>query len=78
MNYNITVACRRHCPGFVKKVKEFIPYLRGILHEYHDVFTGNIIAQQRLKGVGILSREDAIAFGATGGTDAQRMGLRRA
>ena len=55
-------------PGFVKKVKEFIPYLRGILHEYHDVFTGNIIAQQRLKGVGILSREDAIAFGATGGT----------
>ena len=49
-------------------MKEFIPYLRGILHEYHDVFTGNIIAQQRLKGVGILSREDAIAFGATGGT----------
>ena len=55
-------------PDFQKKVKEFIPYLRGILHEYHDVFTGNIIAQQRLKGVGVLSREDAIAFGATGGT----------
>ena len=25
-------------------------------------------AQERLKGVGVLSREDAISFGATGGT----------
>ena len=32
------------------------------------MFTGNIIAQTRLKGVGILSREDAVSFGATGGT----------
>lgn len=32
------------------------------------MFTGNIIAHGRLKGVGILSREDAISFGATGGT----------
>lgn len=55
-------------PDFQVKVKEFIAHLRGILHEYHDVFTGNIIAQQRLKGVGVLSREDAISFGATGGT----------
>ena len=69
MNYNTIGGVQADiAPGFVKKVKEFIPYLRGILHEYHDVFTGNIIAQQRLKGVGILSREDAIAFGATGGT----------
>ncbi len=55
-------------PEFVKKVKEFIPYMRGILHEYHEVFTGNVIAQERLKGVGVLTREDAISFGATGGT----------
>ena len=69
MNYNTIGGVQADiAPGFVKKVKEFIPYLRGILHEYHDVFTGNIIARQRLKGVGILSREDAIAFGATGGT----------
>lgn len=55
-------------PNFVKRVKEFIPYMRKNIQEYHDIFTGNVIAQQRLKGTGVLSREDAIAFGATGGT----------
>ena len=55
-------------PDFVKKVKEFIAWLRPTLREYHEVFTGNVIAHGRLKGVGILSREDAISFGATGGT----------
>ncbi len=55
-------------PNFVPRVKEFIKHMRGIIHEYHEVFTGNIIAQQRLVGVGILSREDAISFGATGGS----------
>ena len=29
--------------------------MRGIIHEYHDIFTGNIIAQSRMKGVGVLS-----------------------
>ena len=69
MNYNTIggVQADLH-PNFQRRVKEFIPYLRGILHEYHDVFTGNVIAQQRLKGVGVLTREDAISFGATGGT----------
>ena len=69
MNYNTIggVQADLH-PNFAKRVKEFIPYMRGIIHEYHDVFTGNIIAQSRLKGVGVLSREDAISFGATGGT----------
>lgn len=55
-------------PDFVQKVKDFIAYLRPTLKEYHEVFTGNIIAQERMKGVGVLSREDAISFGATGGT----------
>ena len=55
-------------PDFVQKVKDFIAYLRPMLREYHEVFTGNVIANGRLKGVGILSREDAISFGATGGT----------
>lgn len=55
-------------PDFVEKVKEFITYMRPTLKEYHDVFTGNVIMQGRTKGVGVLSREDAISFGATGGT----------
>ena len=69
MNYNTIggVQADLH-PNFVKRVKEFIPYMRGIIHEYHDIFTGNVIAQSRMKGVGVLSREDAISFGCTGGT----------
>ena len=55
-------------PNFVRRVKELIAYLRPMLREYHEVFTGNVIARERLKGVGVLSREDAISFGATGGT----------
>ena len=69
LNYNTIggVQADLH-PNFVHRVKEFIPYMRRNLKEYHDIFTGNIIAQQRLKGIGVLSREDAISFGATGGT----------
>lgn len=55
-------------PGFVKRVKEFIPYMRRNIQEYHDIFTGNVIFQQRSKGVGILSKEQVISFGCTGGT----------
>jgi NADH-quinone oxidoreductase subunit C/D len=53
---------------FVRKVKDFIKYMRPQLKEYHDIFTGNIITHERMKGVGILSREDAISYGTTGGT----------
>ena len=42
--------------------------MRPKLREYHEVFTGNVIAQERLKGTGVLTREDAVSFGATGGT----------
>lgn len=69
MNYNTIGGVQADIhPNLVKRIKEFIPYMRDIIHEYHDIFTGNIIAQQRMKGVGVLSREDAISFGATGGT----------
>ena len=69
MNYNTIGGVQADIhPNFVHRVKEFIPYMRRNLQEYQDIFGGNIIAHQRLKGVGVLSREDAIAFGATGGT----------
>ena len=69
LNYNTIggVQADLH-PNFIRRVKEFIPYMRHNLKEYFDVFINNVIAQNRLKGVGVLSREDAIAFGATGGT----------
>lgn len=53
-------------PDFQKKVKEFIKYFRKILPEYDQLFTGNVIFHERSKGIGMLSREDAISFGVTG------------
>lgn len=68
-NYNVIGGLQADiAPDFVTKVKEFIAYMRPTLKEYHDVFTGNVIMQGRMKGVGVISREDAISFGATGGT----------
>ena len=53
-------------PDFQRKVKEFCAYMPAKLKEYHTLFTGNVIAQQRMKGVGVLSREDAISYGIAG------------
>lgn len=69
LNYNTIggVQADLH-PNFQRRVKEFISYLRRQLKEYHDIFTGNIIAQRRLIGTGILTQKKAIEYGATGGT----------
>ena len=68
-NYNMIGGVQADIqPDFCKKVKEFIKHLYSVLPDYHNIFTGNVIAQTRLKGVGVLSREDAISLGATGGT----------
>jgi NADH-quinone oxidoreductase subunit C/D len=52
--------------NFQKQVMAFIPYMRRMLKEYHLLFTGNPIARGRMDEVGYLSREKAIALGATG------------
>ena len=53
-------------PNLIGRIKEFIKYMPKMLKEYHGVFTGNVIAQQRMKDIGILSLEDAISYGVTG------------
>lgn len=55
-------------PNFQKRVKEFIKIMRKNIQEYHDIFTGNVIFQNRSKGVGVLTKEQVISFGCTGGT----------
>ena len=55
-------------PNFVSRVKELIPYIQKNLKELHALFTGNVIFQNRAKGVGILTKEQAISYGCTGGT----------
>ena len=53
-------------PNFQKNVKAFITKFRKKLPEYDKLLTDNIIFQNRTKGIGILSKEDAIAYGVTG------------
>lgn len=53
-------------PNFQKRVKDFIKYFRKVLPEYDQLLTGNIIFRERSKGVGLLSKEEAISYGITG------------
>jgi len=53
-------------PNFQKGVKDFIKYFRKKIKDYDDLLTGNVVMQERTKGVGLLSREDAISYGVTG------------
>ena len=55
-------------PNFQKRVKEFIPYMRKNIKEYFDIFINNVIARNRMEGVGVLSLEDVVSYGCTGGT----------
>ena len=53
-------------PNFQQRVKDFITLFKSKIDEYDELVTGNIIFQNRMKGVGILSKEDAISYGCTG------------
>ncbi len=53
-------------PDFVKDVHALLDVLPKNIKEYNKVFTGNVIAKNRMEGVGILTREDAIDWSVTG------------
>lgn len=55
-------------PDFQRKVKAFLTQFKEKISEYDELVTGNVIFQSRTKGVGVLTREDAISFGCTGPT----------
>lgn len=67
MNYNVIggVIADLH-PDFEKDVRHLIEIMPSRLKEYHQVFTGNIIAMNRLKNVGDLPLEEAINYAITG------------
>jgi NADH-quinone oxidoreductase subunit D len=52
--------------GFFDTVQSFIKILPEKIDEYENLLTGNPIFINRLKNVGYLSPENAIAFGVTG------------
>ncbi len=54
--------------NFAKNVKKLCQYLKPMFKEYQDVFSGNVILQNRFRNVGKLSKADAISYGCTGGT----------
>jgi NADH-quinone oxidoreductase subunit D len=53
-------------PEFQQKVKAFVKQFKEKVTEYDDLVTNNVIFQNRMKGVGVLSKEDAISYGCTG------------
>jgi len=54
--------------GFFQRVKRFADHFDEHVDEYEDLLTANPIWVERTKGVAILTREDAMALGATGPT----------
>ncbi len=53
-------------PNFRKRVKDFIVLYKKKIKEYDELVTGNVIFQNRMKGIGHLSAEDAVSYGCTG------------
>lgn len=69
MNYMVPGGVMQELhPDFQKDVKDFIKLFKSKVHEYDEMVTGNIIFQNRMKDVGVLSKEDAVSFGCTGPT----------
>ncbi|WP_396186615.1 NADH-quinone oxidoreductase subunit D [Flavobacterium sp.] len=67
MNYNIPGGLMYDIhPNFVKRTKEFIAHFKTKLPEYDLLLSNNVIFRKRMEGIGILSKEDAISFGASG------------
>lgn len=67
LNYNVIGGVMYDIASdFQKDIKAFIPYMRERLAEYHKLFTGNVIALGRMKGLGVLSNEEAVNYGVGG------------
>lgn len=53
-------------PQFIPALRSFLQDLPAMLKEYEGLIYGNEILQARIKGIGKLSAEDALAYGVTG------------
>ncbi len=51
---------------FVKDVKALLAVLPANIKEYNKIFTGNVIAKNRLEGIGVLTNEDAHDWSVSG------------
>jgi len=53
-------------PGWVDRLEKFLANFKKVYKELDDILTYNVIFLNRTKGVGILPKEMAIAWGCTG------------
>jgi NADH-quinone oxidoreductase subunit D len=53
-------------PGFAELCRESIATIRELLKDFDDVVTSNRIFVDRLKGTGLISREDCLRYAVTG------------
>ncbi len=53
-------------PGFHAAVREFLDRFPGKLKEYEDLLTQNEIWVRRTRGIGVISKADAVAWGLVG------------
>ena len=54
--------------GIEEKIRAFIQAFPGHVKEYETLLTENVIWLKRTKGVGVISKEDALNWGVTGPT----------
>ncbi|MEC1154421.1 NADH-quinone oxidoreductase subunit D [Cytobacillus horneckiae] len=52
--------------GWIEKVKEFVPYMREQLKGYDQLVTGNEIFLNRVKGIGVYTKEEALNYSLSG------------
>ncbi len=53
-------------PGFLEKLEDFLRVMPGHIHEYERLLAENPIFLRRVKGVGVLSAEEAVQWGCSG------------
>jgi NADH-quinone oxidoreductase subunit D len=53
-------------PGWIEKVRDFLPYFEKELQGYHKLVSGNEIFLSRVKGVGAITKEQAIGYALSG------------
>lgn len=53
-------------PGFLNQVREFLDYFEPHIQMYHGLLTGNSIWNDRTRGIGVLSKQDALDYMCTG------------
>ncbi len=66
VNFRIGGLNRQLPPDFYERAHTLTDYLEEHIKEYPDILDGNSIFMERTKAVGVLSRNDAIAYGVSG------------